>query len=81
VTDALRVLTPPIGALKHAARSGLSIPAEKGPPKPSKCDVPGISVTDRAEVWKLPDTIVTEVRPRTVPVTPPSRKSDLLPSL
>jgi len=25
----------------------------------------GIYVTDRAEVWRLPDGIVTEVRPRT----------------
>ena len=43
------------------------------------CDVPGIFVADRAEVSNLSDPIVTEVRPRTVPVTPPSRKSDLLP--
>jgi len=38
-------------------------------------DVPGISVTDRAEVWSLSDPIVTEVRPRTVPVTPLPRKA------
>jgi len=27
----------------------------------------GIFVADRAEVWNLPDGIVTEVRPRTPP--------------
>jgi len=25
----------------------------------SKCDVPGIFITDRAEVWRLSDAIVT----------------------
>jgi len=40
-----------------------------------KCDAPGISVTDRAYVWRLPDRIVTEVRPPPVPVTPPPTKA------
>jgi len=55
--------------------------ARKGPPRAGKCDVPGIFVDDPAEVWKLSDTIVTEVRPPPVPVTPPSRKSDFAPSM
>ena len=50
-------------------------------PGAGKCDVPGIFVADRAEVWDLSDPIVTEVRPPPVPVTAPSRKSDLPPSL
>ena len=58
-----------------------SIPARKEPLRAGKCDVPGIFVNDRAEVWNLPDGIVTEVRPPPVPVTPPSRKPDPAPSL
>ena len=42
-----------------------SIPARKEPRRAGKCDVPGIFVADPAEVWNLPDGIVTEVRPRT----------------
>jgi len=71
----------PIGAQRHAARFRASNPAGKGPPRAGKCDVPGISVTVRAEVWNLPDGIVTEVRPPPVPAAPPSRKSDFAPSL
>jgi len=65
----------PIGAQRHAARSR---PLRKGPSGAGKCDVPGISVNDPAEVWNHSKGIVTEVRPPPVPVTPPSRKSDLL---
>jgi len=57
------------------------MPGRKRASRGRECDVPGIFVTDRAEVWDLPDTGVTEVRPPPVPVPPPSRKSDLLPSL
>jgi len=39
--------------------SGPSIPARKGPSGAERCDVPGISLTDPAGVWKLPDPIVT----------------------
>jgi len=81
VTDALSTLSPLWGTKSRQRVHDPSIPAGKGPPGAGKCDVPGIFVNDRAEVWDLPDTIVTEVRPRTVPVPPPSRKSDLLPSL
>jgi len=70
---------PPVLSNGHAPDP--SIPVGKGPPGAGKCDVPGISVTDWAEAWKLSGGIVTEVRPRAVPVTPPSRKSDLAPSL
>jgi len=38
---------------------GSSIPAREGPPHAGKRDVPGVSVTDPAEVWRLPDPIVT----------------------
>jgi len=31
----------------------------KGPPGAGRCDVPGIFVTDPAEVWRLYDPIVT----------------------
>jgi len=61
VTDALRVSGPLWGPKNTQRVSGPSIPARKGPPGAGKCDVLGISVTDRAEVWNLPDTIVTEV--------------------
>jgi len=63
----------------HALRA-LS-PAPRATRGERACDVPGIFVDERAEVWKLSDPIVTEVRPPLVPVTPPSRKSDLAPSL
>jgi len=81
VTDALSTLSPLWGTKSRQRVIDPSIPARKGPQRAGKCDVPGIFVTDRAEVWNLPDTGVTEVRPPPVPVPPPSRKSDLLPSL
>ena len=48
------------------------------PPGAGKCDVPGIFVTDPAEVWRLSDPIVTEVRLPHVPVTPLPRKPHVL---
>jgi len=55
----------------------LSVPRPR-PPRATRgeraCDVPGIFVADRAEVWDHSDGIVTEVRLRTVPVTPLPRK-------
>jgi len=76
------VYWPPYrGPKTRSAFPALGFRPEKGLPGAGKCDVPGIFVNDPAEVWNLPDTIVMEVRPRTVPVTPPSRKSDLLSSL
>jgi len=36
------------------------------PWRDGRCDVPGILVNDPAEVWKLSDPIVTEVRHRDI---------------
>jgi len=38
---------------------GPLVPARKGPPGAGRCEVPGVFVTDRAGVWRLPDPIVT----------------------
>ena len=60
---------------------GLSVPARRslrGPSGAGECDVPGISATDPAEVWRLSDPIVTEVRLRNVPVPPLPRKPHVL---
>jgi len=81
VTGALVHLTPLEGVQVHERAPGPPVPAREGPRRAGRGDVPGISVTDRAEVWRLSDTIVTEVRPRDVPVTPSSRKSDFASSL
>jgi len=77
VPDALSTLRPLWGTKGRQRVSGPRSQAEKGPPGAGKCDVPGIFVNDPAGVWNLPDTIVTEVRPPPVPVTPPPRKSDI----
>jgi len=63
VTDALSTLSPLWGTKSRQRVIGPSIPARKGPPGAGECDVPGIFVADRAEVWDLTGTIVTEVRP------------------
>ena len=59
-------LTEPDSHEGTKARPRLPAPRirpEKAPFGAGKCDVLGIFVNDPAEVWNLPDTIVTEVRP------------------
>jgi len=70
-----RLWAPHRGPKVDSAFRGPLVQARKGPLRAGKRDVPGIFVADPTEVWKLPDTIVTEVRPPPVPVTPPSRKA------
>ena len=59
-----RALDPTGGGSSARARPRPSGPGPRRAPEGRGCDVPGISVTDRAEVWRLSDPIVTEVRPR-----------------
>ena len=59
VTDALVHLTPLEGVQVHERGTGPPVPAREGPRRAGKCDVPGIFVNERAEVWKLPDPILT----------------------
>jgi len=51
----------------RASRAPLVL-TRKGLRRAGRYDVPGIFVTDPAEVWRLPDPTLTEVRLRNVPV-------------
>jgi|GEM_PF-1895406 len=81
--DARDVTPPPVFLMprgsRQEARSQLAthvvadceLAPGRGPAGGRKCDVPGVFVTDRAEVWPLSHGDVTEVRPPPVPVTGP----------
>jgi len=71
-------ITRPMARVIHAARSRPPAPGPVRVLQGRECDVPGIFVTDPAEVWRLPDRILTEVRLRDVPVTPLPRTPHVL---